>query len=545
MPHDVEVRPEEDVDLLRAVLDREPFAVALLSIPDMVFEYVNPAFQAAAPEQSVTGRAGSEVFPEMTFLAPPLLDRISGGGVWQEENAAHTIRRSAGGPTETVFVTFEASRLDVGGRPHLLLTAQDTTEAVRLAGENARLQAERLRRLELAEKLAEVYATIHSSLDYDEVMQRALEEGTKALGANAGAVFVRLSEEESEARYIYGFPRSLLGRRFPAAMFPFAEIMQQGSEPIPIDADHLGELMNPTIARLFRVRSLIAIPVIIRGELSGGIGLVYRQPHTFVQTEVDFARSLGGSVSLALENAELYRKQERVSDTLQRALLTLPEAIPGLSFAHAYHSATEAVQVGGDFYDLFELEHEIVGLTLGDISGKGLDAAVLTSLVKNAIRVQATEKRFEPADVIRAVNTVVFNASAPEEFATVFLGVLECSTGRMLYCNAGHTTSALVCREGTVERLGSNSSLVGAFRRSSFSQSETRLHAGDMLFLYSDGLIEARSGAEQFGEDRLFALFEDHPAHPQQAVDRAMGAVLRFTGGALTDDVAVLAVKRL
>jgi PAS domain S-box-containing protein len=417
--------------------------------------------------------------------------------------------------------------------------------AAGLAVANSQLYSLEAARLKFAEALDDVNAVIHSSLDYDEIMQRALEEGTRVLGASAGAVFVG-TDSESEARYVYGFPRTLLGRRFEADVFPFSRLMEETKEPIGVGTSDMHTLMNPTIARLFRVRSILAIPLLSRGKLVGGIGIVYRKPHEFDELEIGFARRLGASVSLAIENADLYRRQERVADTLQEALLTLPEHIEGLECGHAYHSAAAAARVGGDFYDLFELGGDVVGVTVGDIAGKGLDAAVLTSLVKNALRAQATERGKRPAEVMEIVNEVLLRGSRPESFATVFFGCLDVGDGRLVYCNAGHTTPAVLGPKGVLRTLPPNGPLIGAFHDGAYDDTETVLGRGETLFVYTDGLIEARRDGELYGEERLFELLDRSPAsRPPDVVRRVLDEVVTFAGGELGDDVAILAVRRI
>jgi serine phosphatase RsbU (regulator of sigma subunit) len=534
----------EDNDLLSTALEHQSVGVAVLRLPDLVYEYVNPAFQAFAPGKEMLGHPNDEVFPEMSFLEPHVLASLKRvGQSWHAENLLNRIRRTYDGPLEEVYGTFEISLVEIHGSHHLLVTAVETTASALLSEDYERLRAEEMQRLSFAQTLDRVNGVIHSSLDYDEVMQRALEEATKALGARAGAVFVGLNGE-SEARHVFGFPQSLLGRKFSADAFAFSRLMEEKKQPIPIGDDDIGVVMNPALARLFRVRSLMAIPLVVRGRLIGGIGLIYNRPHEFVQSEIDFSAGFGASVSLALENAELYRRQERVADTLQEALLTLPDHIPGLVFAHAYNSAAEMAKVGGDFYDLFELEHDRVGITVGDISGKGLEAAVLTSLVKHSIRAQAMDKRNSPASVLRVVNKVLHEGSSPESFATVFFGILDCRNGQLVYCNAGHTTSAIVRLSGHVERLPSNSQLVGAFHRSPFKDGRAALGVGDTLFMYTDGVTEARSGKTFFGEERLMHSLHDGDSDPERLVQRVIEEVLEFSGGRLLDDVAILAVKR-
>lgn len=535
--------PLEDVELMAAVLEHQSVGVAIIRLPDLVYEYVNPAFQAFAPGKEMVGHRNSEVFPEMAFLAAEVLRSLTRvGDTWRAENVPNRISRDYGEPLEEVFGTFDVTLVKSGGRRRLLVTAIETTRLVRLASDYQRLHERELRHLAFAESMERINSVIHSSLDYDAIMQRSLEEGTKALGAKAGAVFIGL-DGQSQARYIYGFSRRLLGRRFEADAFPFSSMMAERKTPIGVGPAEMGALMPPSLARLFRIRSLLAVPLVVKDKLVGGVGIVYREPHEFDSAELDFAATFGASVSAALENADLYHQQERVADTLQEALLVLPDQVEGVELAHAYRPAAEAMKVGGDFYDVFELEHDRVAITVGDISGKGLDAAALTSLVKNALRTKATEVMTSPVTAVRIANKVLVDASAPESFATVFFGILECSTGELSYCNAGHTTVLIRRAGGAVDTLGANSQLVGAFADAVFAGDSVSLAAGDVLLAYTDGVTEARSGTDFFGEERLIQLVEASPSRgPQALVDEVVGRVAEFAGQQLTDDVAVLAL---
>ncbi|HEX9094119.1 MAG TPA: PP2C family protein-serine/threonine phosphatase, partial [Coriobacteriia bacterium] len=200
-----------------------------------------------------------------------------------------------------------------------------------------------------------------------------------------------------------------------------------------------------------------------------------------------------------------------------------------------------------DFYDLFELDNGLVGVTVGDISGKGLSAAALTSLVKNSIRARAVEKGTTPCDAVALADRVLYKGSAPEMFATVFFALLDRRDGRLVYCNAGHTAGVIAQPDGAALRLPANSPIAGALEGVAFRNSETRLEFGDALFLYTDGLVEARPGpgGELFGEDRLLeALSRRAVARETDLVEGVLGEVLEYSGGRLRDDVAVLEVRR-
>jgi sigma-B regulation protein RsbU (phosphoserine phosphatase) len=247
-----------------------------------------------------------------------------------------------------------------------------------------------------------------------------------------------------------------------------------------------------------------------------------------------------------LENARLYGVEHRIAETLQQALLSLPDDLPGVEFAPFYQSATEFTLVGGDFYDIFEVDERHIGITIGDIAGKGLDAAALTSLVRNTIRAHAFGQGRSPAQILKITNDIVAKSTPVESFATVFFGILDRSDGRLTYASAGHTTSAIVRLDGTVSELHSTSPILGAFADLDFGECDTVLGRGEILFLYTDGLTEARCDGELYGEERLFAaLMSGKYASARAAAEQTVANVMSFTGNYLRDDLAILAVRRL
>lgn len=260
--------------------------------------------------------------------------------------------------------------------------------------------------------------------------------------------------------------------------------------------------------------------------------------------EIGLLTAFGSEVSIALQNARLYENERLVAETLQQALLLMPEHVAGVRFAHAYYSGTGELKVGGDFYDVFELSEERVGVLIGDVSGKGLPAAVLTSVVKDTVRAHADEPDKPPAQVVQLTNQLVEKQSASDMFVTLFLGCVDTRAETITYCNAGHTTGALLCTDGRVERLGSTSPIAGAFPEIEYEQADTGIAVGDILFLYTDGLTEARRGNQLYGEERLFSLLARlRPDSPQELLHAVYREVCDYAENQLGDDLAMLAVQ--
>ena len=411
--------------------------------------------------------------------------------------------------------------------------------------DNARLHDREAGARRLAEALNRINEELHSSLDFDEIMQRAVTHASEAAGFDGVAVHLR---EHGFWRfaYSYGLPDDLSSSRLSDEEAPVSVAALERQAPILIGDAQRDERANRELMSRFDIKTLLAVPLLIRGRPAGVLFAgCFLESTTFGEQQVDFMNKVASTLSLALDNARLYMTEHNVAERLQEALLALPEAIGGIDFAHAYHSATEAVRVGGDFYDVFSLNHDHVGITIGDVAGKGLDAAVLTSLVKNTVRAHATERGKTPTEVLHLTNDVVYRATSSESFVTVFFGILDCRDGRLVYANAGHTSAALLKSDGSVSRLSVTGPLLGAFVEAGFDQSEACLARGELLFLFTDGLTEARRDKEFYTEQRLFDVLAGvGDGGPSRVVRMVLDDVLGFTGGTLSDDMALLAIER-
>ena len=293
------------------------------------------------------------------------------------------------------------------------------------------------------------------------------------------------------------------------------------------------------------LRSLVAVSLGPRDEITGVLLFAHQTaPVAFSPVEVDFAAKLGASISLALENARLYEAERRIADTLQEALLTVPEGIKGCDFGTLYRSATELSRVGGDFFDLFEVDGGRLIVLIGDVSGKGLEAASLTSLVKNVIRIYAYES-LAPSEILAKTNAFLTRDARPPTFVTAFLGVVHKETSDLVYASAGHPPALLRLSPDNVVHLSSGSTVLGVFADEVYVEGRASMADGATLLLYTDGAIEARNATgEMFGEERLAELMVrllGTPAH--ELPERLFHTIMEFTDDRLDDDLALLALS--
>jgi serine phosphatase RsbU (regulator of sigma subunit) len=245
--------------------------------------------------------------------------------------------------------------------------------------------------------------------------------------------------------------------------------------------------------------------------------------------------------SLASENERLYEQQLNIAEHLQQALLSIPSQIGPFKLGHLYRSATEAARVGGDFYDVFEVKGDHVAILIGDVAGHGIEAARTATLVKDVVHA-FTHQTLRPSEVLADTNQLLIEKDLPG-YVTCFLGVLDKSNGHLRYSSAGHPDVLLKRASGEVERLQSRSVPLGVFPDTEWKASEAQMGTDDSLFLYTDGIIEARSNGVLFGEKRLENIIRQAQVPVEDLPNRVLDEVLAFSGGALKDDVAVLALS--
>jgi GAF domain-containing protein/HAMP domain-containing protein len=413
--------------------------------------------------------------------------------------------------------------------------------------ENLRLFELEQRRRSRIEALHQVTEVAVSALGPQEVGQSVLEYLVDRHGFEMASVWMTRSDDLAVIADVNQPPRPRASRRMPITSDYAAALVFRSAEPmISENTSRLRDDTPPMDPLGGHVGAYAILPLRSRGRTVGTFHFGWKKPREISQDDLEFYSSLGNEMGVILENARLYETEHDIAERLQSALLALPESMRGIDFAHAYHSASESARVGGDFYDLFEIDDDLIGISIGDVAGKGLNAAVLTSLVKNTIRAHATERGSTPARILKLTNEVVYRATPTESFVTVFLAILDRRDGRLLYANAGHTTAA-VTRGLSADRLRSTGPILGAFSEVEFDEGEVcSLEPDQMLVLYTDGLIEARRGREFYGEQRLFDLLGGTTGvDPIDIVELVIEDALDFTRMKLNDDLAILAVRRL
>jgi PAS domain S-box-containing protein len=294
--------------------------------------------------------------------------------------------------------------------------------------------------------------------------------------------------------------------------------------------------------------SVLAVPLIARGRALGVITLLCDvSGRHFGADDLSLCAELARHAALAVDNARLYEQRTEIASTLQRSLLPpeLPR-VPGIELAARYRAAGEGLEVGGDFYDAFTIEEATVGIAIGDVCGKGVEAAAVTGLARHTIRAAALRVR-SPAAILAELNEAVLREHDGGTFCTVVVGVLEAAESggaRLTLSSGGHPLPLILLASGEVTRVGTFGTLVGVFPDPELEETTVELAPGDTLVLFTDGLVEGFDGQFDLGEMRLARELaagaglsaEEIAARVEQTVDE-LGSV------AHRDDIAFLVLR--
>jgi len=261
--------------------------------------------------------------------------------------------------------------------------------------------------------------------------------------------------------------------------------------------------------------------------------------------ELDFLDRVMLLVHSLAVGAEESQQNKHISQALQSGMKNELQQVEGISAEGIYSSATADAFVGGDFYSMIKLPGRRACIIMGDVSGKGIEAASISSAVKTALSAYAWEGR-TPARMVATLNEFLLGFSRVETFATLFVGIVDLATSSLTYCSAGHPPAILVsAQSGDAELLDVQSGVVGAFHDMEYKNGTVHLHEGDILLLYTDGTTEARSPEGAFfGETGLRdMIMNEVPRGFDGLLNRFLSTLDRYTGRRLDDDVAMVALR--
>lgn len=348
-----------------------------------------------------------------------------------------------------------------------------------------------------------------------------------------------------------------LRRRFPPSADHSAgvfRVMRTGeSEFYPqLDRERLAQLAVDTghkeLLKSLGATSAIVVPLVARRRTLGAMTVVTAGDRPrFTSEDLSMIEELASRCALAIDNARLYNERGYIARTLQQSLLPpeLPE-LPRLEAAARFRAAGEGIEVGGDFYDLFDTGRGLWAAVMGDVCGKGADAAALTALARYTIRTAAMADR-PPSGILTMLNDAILRQRSDKRFCTVIYAQVQerQSSVVMTVASGGHPLPYVLRADGSVEQVGRWGTLLGVVPDPDLTDTEVELFPGDTVVMYTDGVIEARSDDDgMFGPGRLAELLEECAGRdPDTVAQRIEDVVVDLQEGDPKDDIAILALR--
>ncbi len=405
--------------------------------------------------------------------------------------------------------------------------------------------------------LARATETLMSSLDYEETLRNV---AWLAVPEIADWCAVELVDERGTRQ------RVVVAHRDPAKL-ELAERLR-AFEPEELDPDRgVGRILRTGMSELYEdipdgvlvtaavddehlallrslgFRSVLLVPLRARGRTFGVMTLVTAESmRRFADADREFAEQVAGRAAVAVDNALLATARRQTAETLQRSLL--PDVVPeldGWNVATFYRAAraAEEIEVGGDFFDFYETDDAWIVL-LGDVTGKGVEAAALTSLVRHGTRFLSRYER-SPSQILVRLN------EALSEQRGLLLCTAVCvrlEREQAVIASAGHPAALVLRDDGRVREIGTTGPILGAWTGKLPAERAVAVAPDETLFLYTDGVIDTLGEYERFGSERLNRLLTEHAGVPPDELLSSLEAGLdRFQVGAQADDTAALALR--
>jgi serine phosphatase RsbU (regulator of sigma subunit) len=406
---------------------------------------------------------------------------------------------------------------------------------------------------ERAARLYSVSAALATAESPEKVSDVVLNEGVAALRAAGGGVLLATNEDRLALRGAVGYDESVvasLSGESRYAELPAAYALRTG-EPVWLESQAERNSRFPDLVGMeASTVSLCAVPLEVQGRRLGALRFSFREARLFDEEERHFVLALAALTAQALDRSQLQQARIDVSRRLQRSLLPpdLP-VIPGLEAAAIYHPFGDGVDVGGDFYDLWEMGGGRWAVAIGDAAGTGPEAAALTALVRHTLRA-LTLSSTDPERLLHDLNAAMLAATSPtdDRFCTCIFGVVTPGRGagpemvELVLAGGGHPPVIVRRADGTVETVYVGGSLLGVFTDADVGTATIRLGPGDTAMLMTDGVLEARREGRQFGIEGVLGVVSAQVETADDAVNRLQRAVLAHTGGSLTDDMAAIAL---
>ncbi|KAA3613346.1 MAG: GAF domain-containing protein [Calditrichaeota bacterium] len=404
--------------------------------------------------------------------------------------------------------------------------------------------------------LNDIATAMSSTLSLAAIMELIVNKCVKHLAVEQVAIM--LLDEKGQDEPMHTMVR---GADSKAGILPYrldAQLtgwMLKNQKPLLVNDLENDERFQLTRISDLHINSLLSVPLRLKGNLIGILNIFNKQRETgFTSSDQKLLSIIASQSAQAIENARLYeeeqdlihmREEMRLAHSIQTKLM--PKTAPEIAGYAIAGKNIPAKDVGGDYFDFIPMENSKLAFCLGDISGKGIPAALLMANLQATIRAQ-TLMEMPAQTCIEKSNILLFRSTDVNKFATFFYGILDPVNHRFCYCNAGHNPIFKFSTDGSYERLQTGGTVLGIVENLPYAEETIQFNKGDVLLLYSDGITEATNAAdEDFDEPRLIELAQkNRDASPAEIIDKIINSVEKFSEGTpQDDDITVVVIKRL
>ena len=423
--------------------------------------------------------------------------------------------------------------------------------AIASAVDNARTYEREIRERSENETLYRVASRVARSLTVNDVLEDVLDAVAEIVPYHAAAIYLLNRDETSTIRQVAmrGYdPESESSVKIKLGTGIVGWVCQTGRGVIIPDVEKDSRYIEAKVT----TRSEMAAPLLSGRRVVGAFNLESDKRNAFQDRDLRLLETFASHAALSVERAQLHdelkekqRLEREISiarDIQQSFQPRKSPDLPGFDLAGINHASEH---VGGDYYDFVSITEGHLGLVIADVSGKGIPAALIMASFRASL-IAEIRNNYAIRTVLSKVNRLLVQSLEPGRFVTAFYGVLDLAQRRLTWSNAGHNHPILLRAGGKSEELRSTGTILGSFSDMTFKERTTELHSGDLLLLYTDGLVEALSPeGEEFGVSRVEGHLRSFRDRPAAEICRGLLAALREFVGAkdVDDDVTLVVLK--